>query len=203
MTSSSSTFSGHTKPDVILSCGDVRKAFLTISVACWMLSLLLICQMAVHSANQKIAGPATTISTYFSTHTFAFMAGPVIICILVYYFYWSRIRLTWIDGLLIDNKSIDLLQYQFKRTITGTAMIYLQTANSRYILYAATSQDGKKLPDGKLMEEETAENERQLAILKSRLESSTATEQKFRFFSYDVYLSVVVVLLTVLFFWSH
>lgn len=203
MTSSSSTFSGHTKPDVVLSCGDVRKAFLTISVACWMLSLLLICQMAVHSTNQKIAGPATTISTYFSTHTFAFMAGPLIICILVYYFYWSRTRLTWIDGLLIDNNSVDLLQYQFKRTITGTAIIYLQTANRKYILYAATSQDGKKLPDGNCTEKETAENERQLAILKSKLASSTPAEKKFWFFSYDVYLSLLVVLAVVVLAWSQ
>ena len=71
-------------------------------------------------------------------------------------------------------------------------MIYLQTANRLHIVYPVTSQDGRKLPDGKIMAREMAANEVQVQLLIGKLQNSDATEKSFRFFSNDVIFSFLI-----------
>jgi hypothetical protein len=195
----STYIAGDSEPSVHLKCGNVRVAFLIFSMIFWLFSLIILCDLAAHSGNAKLAENARAINDYFSNNSEAFMAGPVIMLLTFFYFYWSRKKLSWFNGVMINDHPIDVIHYQFKRSIVDVPLIYLQTAKRLYIVYPVTSQDGKKLPDGKIMAREMAANEIQVKLLKEKLENSSATEKTFRFFSNDVIFSFLLsVLIAVL-----
>ena len=123
------------------------------------------------------------------------MASPVIILVAFFYFHWSRKKLSWFNGVMINDRPIDVIHYQIKRSIINVPLIYLQTANGLHIVYPVTSQDGRKLPDGKIMVREMAANEVQVQLLIENLKNSVATEKSFWFFSNDVLFSFLFAVL--------
>ncbi|MCC8410999.1 hypothetical protein LJ707_18815 [Mucilaginibacter sp. UR6-1] len=163
----------------------------------WLGSLILLCQAAAYSAIPYLNTHARAVNEYFGHHTLAFMAAPVIILCMILYFHFSRTRLTWAGGVRIDGKPIEVVHYQFKRLINNVPVIYLQTPKHLYIFYPVTSQDGRKMPNVKIMKREAAENEVQVEKLKAELEASAATLKKFWFFTKEVPISFLVLVVIV------
>ena len=193
-----STFiTGESEPSVHLNCGNVRIAFLVFCMIFWLSGLIFLCQMAEHSAVPKLAEQAHIVNHYFGNSTAAFMSGPIIILATFLYFHWGRKRLSWFNGVMLDDQPIDVVHYQFKRTIINVPLIYLQTAKRLYVVYPVTSQDGRKIADGKIMARETAANEIQVELLKGKLQKSGATEKVFWFFTKDVVISFVILIVIV------
>ena len=190
----STYIAGESEPSVHLKCGNVRLAFLLFCMIFWLFSLIMLCQMAAHSGFPKLAENARALNNYFGNNSEAFMAGPGIILVVFFYFHWSRKKLSWFNAVMIDDHPINVLHYQIKRSIINVPLIYLQTANRLHIVYPVTSQDGRKLPDGKIMAREMAANEIQVQLLIEKLKSSAATEKSFWFFSKDVIFSFVLAL---------
>ncbi|WP_345951099.1 hypothetical protein ABDD95_06520 [Mucilaginibacter sp. PAMB04274] len=151
--------------------------------------------MAEYSGFPKLAEQAHAINDYFGHSSTAFMAGPVIILATFLYFFWARKKLTWFNGVMIDDESINVVHYEFKKITNNISLIYLQTPGWLYIIYPVTSQDGRKFPNVKLMKTEAALNEVQVELLKSKLQTSTATEKAFWFVSKDVVISFVIFVL--------
>lgn len=161
----------------------------------WLFLIIITLHAAQYSGSPKIAVQARAINNFFGHSKAAFMSGPVIILATFWYFYFGRKKLSWYNGVLIDDKPIHVTHYQIKRTITNVLFIYLKTANWLYIVYPTTSQDGRKLPDVKIMAKEMALNEQQVAILKRKLEQSGAIEKSFWFFTNDVVISFLIFLI--------
>jgi hypothetical protein len=185
----STYIAGESEPSIYLKCGNIRVAFLLVCMIFWLFSLIILCHIAAYSGYPKLAEQARALNDYFGINSKSFMAGPLIFLGIFLYFHWSRKKLSWFNGVVIDDQPIDVIHYQFKRTIINVPFIYLQTAKKVYVLYPVTSQDGKKLPDGKIMAREMAANELQVALLKEKLENSFATEKVFGFFTKDVIFS--------------
>lgn len=183
---------GESEPSVYLKCGNIRVAFLLLCMIFWLFSLVILCHIAAYSGHPKLASYAQTVNNFFSENTKGIMAGPIIFLATFLYFYWSRKRLSWFNGVMIDDQAIDVLHYQFKRTIINVPWIYLQTATRTYILYPVTSQDGRKLPNANIMAKEMAANEIQVALLQEKLLHSAATEKIFWFFTSDVIISFLI-----------
>ena len=188
---------GESEPSVHLNCGNVRIAFLAFCMIFWSSGLMFLCQMAEHSGVPKLAEQAHAVNHYFGNSTAAFMSGPVIILATFLYFHWGRKRLSWFNGVMLDDQPIDVVHYQFKGTIINVPLIYLQTAKRLYIVYPVASQDGRKIPDEKIMARETAANEIQVELLKGNLEKSGATKKAFWFFTKDVAISFLVLIIIV------
>ncbi len=194
-----STYIAIPGPEILrLKCGNMRTAFLAFDMVFWLLTLMLLCQIASYSGFPEVAAKARAINDLFGNNSEAFMAGPVIIIFTLLYFVYARYTISWQDGLLIDDKPRQLTGYQFKSFFGGVPLIYLQTSHGVHILYPVTSQDGRKFPDVKLMKKEMEQNQVLVDLLKSKLNESGAKEDRFWFFTWDVGISFFVVLLIVL-----
>ena len=184
--------------DVLLRCGNLRIAFLALDIMFWMFTLVFLCQMASSSSNPHLAEHARRINDFFGHSVVAFMIGPVIILATLVYFIYGRKTFTWrYEGALIDDKPIQVAYYRFKRLTASLHLIYLQSGGRLWILYPVTSQDGRKFPDVKIMQRETAANEAQVELLKNKLTNAGAMEKSFWFFTTDVILSFILLVLIV------
>jgi hypothetical protein len=183
-------------PEVLrFKCGNLRIAFLAFDMVFWMFTLVFLFAIASHNGYPALAQRAREVNNYFGTHTAAFMAGPVVILVTLLYFAYGRNTISWQDGLLIDAKPRQILGYQFKSFFGGVPLIYLSTTSGKYIVYPATSQDGRKFPDIKIMQKEMAENQVKVDLLRQKLSESAVPERRFWFFSWDVGVSFAVFLI--------
>jgi hypothetical protein len=182
-------------PEVLrFKCGNLRIAFLAFDMVFWMFTLVFLFAMAAHNGYPELAQRARAVNDYFGTHSAAFMAGPAIILITLLYFAYGRNKIIWQDGLLIDAKPQQILSYQFKTFFGGVPLIYLSTTHGLYILYPATSQDGRKFPDNEIMKKEMEENQVKVDLLRQKLSESGVQEKRFWFFSWDVGFSFALFL---------
>ncbi|WP_374951055.1 hypothetical protein [Mucilaginibacter sp.] len=161
----------------------------------WMFSLVFLCQIAAHNGYPKLAERARAINDYFGNNSAAFMAAPVILLATLMYFVWGRKTLTWFNGLRIDDEPVEVLHFQFKRMLNNVPLMYLQCVGRQYVIYPATSQDGRKFPNIDMMKKDMALNEIQVGLLKAELEASGATEKRFWFFTKDVIFSFLLFVL--------
>jgi len=185
-------------PEVLrFKCGNLRIAFLAFDMVFWLFTMVFLFAMASHNGYPALAQRAREVNNYFGTHTAAFMAGPVVIIFTLLYFAYGRNTISWQNGLHIDGKPKQILRYQFKSFFGGVPLIYLATASGQYILYPATSQDGRKFPDTKIMQKEMAENQVKVDLLRQKLSESAVPEKRFLFFSWDVAFSFAVFILAI------
>ena len=110
---------------VHLKCGNIRIAFLAICMVFWIFSLVILCQIAAHNGHSKLGQRAHSLNDYFGNKSVAFMAGPVVVLVMFLYFNWGRKKLSWFNGVIINDQPIDLIHYQFKRSIINVPLIYL------------------------------------------------------------------------------
>ncbi|MET3980963.1 hypothetical protein ABIB62_004099 [Mucilaginibacter sp. UYP25] len=157
------------EPTVHLKCGNMRVAFLPLCMVFWIFSFLFLCQMAAHNANPKLASNAQALNNYFGHHVAAFMSGPVIILATILYFHWSRKKFTWFNGVMLNDQSIDVIHYEFRKVINNVTFFYHQTGSKLHIIYPVTSQDGTKFPNVKLMNKEAAFNDIQVAFFEKQI----------------------------------
>lgn len=185
---------GDTEVSVRLKCANLRIAFLALSLVCWIFILVFLCEMAAHSAIPKLAENARAVNDFFDNST-TFMTGPVIITGTLLYFIWSRKTLTWFNGVVIDDKPVAVIQYQFKKMSPGIHIIYLRSAGRLWIVCPGTSQDNMRFKNIKILKEETAYNETQVELLKEKLIASDAVEKKFWFLTWELVISIAILTL--------
>lgn len=186
-------------PEVLrFKCGNLRTAFLAFDLIFLLFALVFLCQVASHLGSNELSAKARAINDFFGTHSAAFMAGPVVILGTLMYFAYARNTISWQDGLQIDDRPQQQVSYQFKSFFGGVPLIYLEAKGRLYILYPATSQDGRKFPDAEIIRKETAENQVKVALLKNKLTESGAIAKRFWFFTWDVGVSFLAFLLVIL-----
>lgn len=183
---------GDSVVSVRLKCGNLRIAFFALGLACWVFTLVFLCEMAAHSVHPKLAENARAVNDFFGNST-AFMTGPALILGTMLYFICSRKILTWFNGVVIDDKPVAITHYQFKKMSPGINIIYLRSKSRLWIVYPVTSQDNVKFKNVRILKEETAYNETQVELLKEKLAASDAMEKKFWFLTKELVISIVVV----------
>ncbi|RFZ85952.1 hypothetical protein DYU05_10310 [Mucilaginibacter terrenus] len=182
---------GYIAPDVLLKCGNFRSAFLMFSLIFWCFTLIILCQMASHSVNPHLAEKARSINDFFG-NTKAFMIGPITLGAAIMYFAYGRKTLMWHNGVIIDNKPVNIVRYQIKRISNRVNIIYLQSTRRLWIIYPVTSQDNRKFADPNILNRELAVNETQLKLLEDKLANSAAIEKRFWFFTKGVVASFLI-----------
>ncbi|MGY4385178.1 hypothetical protein ACVWYN_002214 [Pedobacter sp. UYP24] len=184
---------GESNPVVHLKCGNLRTGFLALSLVFWLFILIFVCHFAAYSATPHLSIPAEAIIKFFSQPK-AMMTGPVIILGTLMYFAYGRKRLVWDNGLIIDDKRIDVDQYQFKWLFTGVNLIYLRSGSKLWIVYPVTSQDNVKFKNKAVVQKEMAENEVQVKVFKEQLANSGAAAHRFWFFTKGFVISFAILL---------
>ncbi|GAB2684843.1 hypothetical protein GCM10027037_02680 [Mucilaginibacter koreensis] len=183
---------GNAYPTIQLRCGNLRTAFLAFDMSFWLFTLIFLCQMAMHSVNPILAARARAVNDFFGSSAERMMIGPVFIAATLLFFAWGRKKISWTDGLRINDKPVTVTHYQFKAIMAGMHLFYLQSGSRLWVVYPVTSQDGRKFPDAKIMERERAVNEAQEELLLTQLAASGAIEKSFWFFTKDVVISFAI-----------
>lgn len=180
---------------LMLKCGNLRMAFLAFNMIFWLFSFVILFQFAAHSSIPELSSFAKNTNDFFGNNSKAFMAGPAIIGITILYFIYSKKTVTWNDGLQIDGKPVLLTSYDIRQIMGGTPILYLQGESRRYIVFPVTSQHGRKFPDVKILKRENAENRKLVEKLKIKLVESGVEERRFWFFTWDVTISFLIMIL--------
>ena len=180
-----------------LKCSDLRTAFLAFDMLFWLFILIMLFQFAAHSNIPELSSFAKNTNDLFGNNSKAFMAGPAIIGITILYFIYGKKTVTWTDGLQIDGKPVLLTSYDIRQIMGGTPILYLQGERRRYIVFPVTSQHGRKFPDVKILKRENAENRKLVEKLKIKLIESGVEKRRFWFFTWDVTVSFLILILII------
>jgi hypothetical protein len=193
---------GGSTATVHLKCGNVRTAFLMLSLVIWIFTFILSCQVAAHSANPQLAAHAQEVISFFDRPGY-FMIGPGVILVVIFNLVYGRIKVDWSNGLFINDEPVMVKYFEIKEMYGRVDLIYLKSAGRLWVVYPVTSQDNVRYNRNMSIEmKERAANEAQVKLLREELIASGAVEKRFWFFTKGVVLSVVVFILVVAFAFS-
>ncbi len=178
-----------------LKCGNLRLGFFVFIVIFWYFNIMFILQMWKHYADLDVKLKISAINDFFGDNPILTIL-PIMASLA--YFIFSRKKLKWSNGLLINEKPVNVIHYQFKPLFANAIMVCIQTDERLYLLYTVTSQDNVKFPDAKRFIKEAVSNAVQAEKLKNKLISIGATERKFHFFTKGFLVALIVfVLITI------
>jgi hypothetical protein len=189
-----------TNRSVYLKCMNAKTGYYMMSALFWTLTAFLLGLTLTTSGNPAISQSSRRIiDGLFDLKGMSYLPFALIIPIL--YCIYKRTRISWDQGPVIGGEPVQILYYQFKKMFGNSNVIFLQSADRRWILMPATEEENKRFKDIQILRQQQAFNEVQMAELKANLIDYGAVERQFKLipdhlkFGVITFLAAAVILL--------
>lgn len=191
-----------TNRSVYLKCMNAKTGYYMMSILFWSLTAFLLGLVLTTSGNPIVSESARRIiDGLFNLKGMSYLPFALIIPIL--YCIYKRTRISWDQGPVIGGEPVKILYYQFRKMFGNSTVIFLQSADRRWILMPATEEENKRFKDVEILKQQQAFNETQMAELRANLMDYGATERQFKLipnhlkFGVITFLAVAVILMIV------